>query len=88
MRDIPVFTTEYGVSSLFLKEIPYKSEAYIRIRDVQPEGFEAHLQECVSFCRMCGAEWIDAAGHEYLKKYPLIKTQHIVYYIRINHNRR
>ena len=24
MRDFPIFTTEYGVSSLFLKEIPYK----------------------------------------------------------------
>ena len=23
---------------------------------------------------MCGAEWIDAAGHEYLQKYPLITS--------------
>ena len=71
MRDFPIFTTEYGVSSLFLKEIPYKNEAYIRIRDVQPEHFAEHLQECVSFCRICGAERIYAADHEMLQNYPL-----------------
>ena len=26
----------------------------------------------MSFCRMCGADWIDAAGDPYLEKYPLI----------------
>lgn len=71
MRDFPIFTTEYGVSSLVLKEIPYKNEAYIRIRDVQEEFFEEHLQECVSFCRMAGAERIFGAGHEQLDQYPL-----------------
>lgn len=70
MRDFPIFTTEYGVSSLFLKEIPYKNEAYIRIRDVQEEAFEEHLRECVSFCRMAGAERIFAADHEKLEGYP------------------
>ena len=45
MRDFPFFTTEYGVSSLVLKEIPYRSEAYIRILDAQPEHFREHLQE-------------------------------------------
>lgn len=71
MRDFPLFTTEYGVASLFLKEIPYKNEAYIRIRDVQPDYFEEHLKECVSFCRMCGAEHVYAADHEKLESYPL-----------------
>ena len=71
MRDFPVFTTDYGVSSLFLREIPYRREAYIRIQDVQPDGFEAHLGECVSFCRMAGAEKIYAAGHGKLEAYPL-----------------
>jgi len=71
MRDFPIFTTEYGVSSLVLKEIPYKSEAYIRIRDVQEAFFEEHLAECVSFCRMCGAEQIFAEGNEKLSRYPL-----------------
>lgn len=71
MKDFPVFTTESGVSSLLLREIPYRGEAYIVIRDVQPEGFEDHLQECVSFCRMAGAERIYARGHENLEAYPL-----------------
>lgn len=71
MRDFPIFTTEYGVSSLYLKEIPYKNAAYIRIRDVQKDFFEEHLQECVSFCRMAGAERIFAADHSRLEGYPL-----------------
>lgn len=71
MKDFPVFTTEYGVSSLILKEVPYRQEAYIHIQDVQPEYLQAHLQECVSFCRMVGAERIFARGHEGLAHYPL-----------------
>lgn len=70
MKDIPMFTSEYGVASLFLREIPYRSRAHIKIQSsLEPEKL---LEECVSFCRMCGAEWIDAAGHAYLEKYPLI----------------
>ena len=71
MRDFPIFTTDYGVSSLILKEIPYRKEAYIRIRDVQSQFFPEHLEECVSFCRMAGAERILATGHENLDSYPL-----------------
>lgn len=71
MRDFPIFTTDYGVSSLVLKEIPYKNQAYIRIRDVSEGFFREHLKECVSFCRMAGAERIYAAGHEKLERYPL-----------------
>lgn len=71
MKDFPVFTTDYGVSSLILREIPYRQEAYIHIQDVQPEGFGEHLKECVSFCRMAGAERIYARGHALLEAYPL-----------------
>lgn len=71
MRDLPFFATEYGVSSLCLKEIPYRQEAYIQIRDVQPEGLKGHLAQCADFCRMAGAERIFAAGHEGLEAYPL-----------------
>jgi len=71
MRDFPIFTTEYGVSSLILKEIPYRNEAYIRIRDVQEEFFNEHLAECISFCRICGAGRIFAEGNEKLAQYPL-----------------
>ena len=71
MKDIPVFTTEYGVASLILKEIPYKQLAFVHMQDVQPGGMEAHLRECVTFCRMAGAERILAKGHEALAAYPL-----------------
>lgn len=71
MRDFPIFTTEYGVSSLVLKEIPYRQEAYIHIQDYQEGFFTEHLAECVSFCRMCGAERIFAKGDENLTQYPL-----------------
>ncbi len=72
MRDIPMFTTEYGVASLFLKEIPYRGRAHIKIQSsLNPEKL---LEECIGFCRACGAEWIDAAGHAYLEKYPLITS--------------
>ncbi len=71
MRDFPVFDTETGVSSLILKEVPYRGTAYIHVRDVQPGGLEAHLRACVSFCRAVGAERVFAAGHESLTAYPL-----------------
>lgn len=68
MKDFPVFTTEFGVASLVLKEIPYKGIAYIILRDtLEPEEL---LSECVSFCRMAGAERIWAAGHDILERYP------------------
>ena len=69
MKDIPVFTSEYGVASLGLKEIPYRKEAYIRIRSTEQPG--ALLGECIDFCRACGAEKIYAKGHSVLSKYPL-----------------
>lgn len=71
MKDIPVFDTDTGVSTLLLKEVPYKQVAYIKVQSVQPGGLEAHLKECVSFCRMCGAERVLAQGHEALRRWPL-----------------
>lgn len=70
MKDIPMFTSEYGVASLFLREIPYRGRAHIKLQSSQEP--EKLLEECVAFCRACGAEWIDAAGDPCLEKYPLI----------------
>lgn len=70
MKDIPVFTTEDGVASLILKEIPYRQEAYIRVQDVQPGRLDALLKECASFCRMAGAERVYANGFEETEAYP------------------
>ena len=72
MKDFPMFTTEYGVASLLMKEVPYKETAYIIIQSSQQP--EELLAECISFCRFCGAEKIYATGHEYLERYPLHST--------------
>lgn len=69
MKDFPFFTTENGVAGLILKEIPYRQEAYIQIRSSQAPN--AFLEECVSFCRVCGAEKIYGSGSDILEKYPL-----------------
>lgn len=68
MKDFPVFTTKYGVSSLILKEIPYQQTAYIIIRDSQEP--EKLLEESTDFCRVCGAERIYATGSPVLDSRP------------------
>ena len=69
MKDIPMFTGEYGVASLILKEIPHTQLAYIKLHStLEPDKL---LQECIAFCRMCGAETILASGHSHLESYPL-----------------
>lgn len=72
MKDFPMFDTEFGIASLVLKEIPYKGIAYIILREVWDA--ENLLKECVSFCKMCGAERIFAAGHESLESFPHYTT--------------
>ena len=69
MKDIPMFTTEYGVASLALQQIPYRAEAYVSV--LQTADLPALLSECARFCRMCGAERVFAAGHPDLEKLPL-----------------
>ena len=64
-----MFTTDFGIASLILKEIPYRAEAYIRLQATdQPEAL---LRECVGCCRACGAQRFYATCHPYLEKYPL-----------------
>ena len=65
MKDFPVFTTEYGVASLILREVPYRQEAYVHIQ--ASETPEELLKECISFSRMVGAEQVFARGHEMLE---------------------
>lgn len=68
MKDLPAFTTENGVASIVLQEIPYSQVAYVIIRDTPaPEEF---IKECGDFCRAAGAERVYATGHEKLKVYP------------------
>lgn len=68
MKDLPMFTTEYGIASLILREVPYQQTAYIRLQSSdRPEKL---LEECVKFCRMVGAEKILLKEQEGLS-YPL-----------------
>ena len=66
-----MFDTETGVSTLLLKEIPYRHVAYIRVQSAQPEGLAEHIAECVSFCRLCGAETVYASGNADLTPWPV-----------------
>ncbi len=72
MRDIPFFTTENGIASLILREIPTAQTAYIHIRSTETP--EALIAECSDFCRAAGAEKIYATGHPSLEKYPRYTT--------------
>lgn len=72
MRDFPMFTTQNGVASIVLKEVPYKGIAYITIQDsLAPAEL---LKECVEFAKMAGAQYIYATGHRILEEYPLFTT--------------
>jgi len=69
MKDFPVFTTENGVASLILQEIPYSKSAYIKLLDsLNPVAL---LEECRQFCTVVGAEHIYAAGDPILEEYPV-----------------
>ncbi len=67
MKDFPMFTTEDGIASLKLREIPYTKSAYITIRDALDPA--ALLDACISFCKAVGAEHIYATGHSILNQY-------------------
>ena len=69
MKDFPLFTTENGIASLKLSQIPYTGAAYITMRDSKSP--EALLADCTSFCRAVGAEQIYACGSGILAKYPV-----------------
>ena len=69
MRNIPFFDTPFGIASLVLKEIPYSACAYITVQTSL--DLDKLLEECVSFCRMAGAEKIYATGSEELRRYPV-----------------
>ena len=75
MKDFPIFDTESGISSLILREIPYRREAYIHIQSVQPEGFWDHLHQCVSFCRMAGCAASSSAKSSEPMMYSMMRAR-------------
>ena len=69
MRDIPLFTLESGIASLFLRNIPYTKKAYVKI--LNSDDLTRFLDECISFCRSAGAESVYATGYSGLSAYPV-----------------
>ncbi len=69
MRDFPMFSTQNGVASLTLNQIPYTAKAYIKLQDTAEPMLL--LEECVDFCKLVGAQRIFASGHVLLERYPL-----------------
>ena len=61
MKNIPMFTSAYGLATLILKEIPWNGHAYILIRSVWNGQIAELLEECRGFCRAVGAEEICAS---------------------------
>lgn len=68
MKNFDFFTTENGIASLTLDQIPYSKKAYVLIRSAS--NLEKLLEECKDFCLMAGAQMIYASGHEDLEMYP------------------
>ena len=77
MKDFPVFTTEFGVASITLRQIPYRQEAYIHLQDFSPEDRQALMKECADFCRMAGAEKIYVTPAEGNPDVEILKMQGI-----------
>ena len=69
MRNIPMFTTDLGVASLVLDQIPYRQTAYVHIQDTAQ--LTEFADECRQFCRAAGADYVLAAGNDGLKAFPL-----------------
>ena len=69
MKDIPVFTTENGVASLTLTQIPYRGEAYIRLQSSREPAL--FLRECAQFLKACGAQAVYAAGEDVPVHWPV-----------------
>ncbi len=61
MKNIPVFTSSYGIATLILREIPWNRTAYVLIQSVWNDQKAALLEECKGFCRAVGAEQIYAS---------------------------
>lgn len=60
MKDIPVFTGSHGIATLVLAQIPWSGCGYVLVRSVW-DGAAAFLEECLGFCRACGAERVYAS---------------------------
>lgn len=64
MKDIPMFTGQYGLASLILKEVAVSGRAYVLVRSVWNGQTAAFLQECRGFCMAAGARAVYASWEQ------------------------
>ena len=67
MKNFPVFTTQAGVASLILEQVPFHKTAYIRIQS--STDYATLLKECLDFCKAVCAETVYATGDERLASF-------------------
>lgn len=60
MKDIPIFTGSHGIATLILSQIPWSGRGYVMVRSVWDDA-KALLDECLGFCRACGAREVFAS---------------------------
>lgn len=60
MKNIPLFTSSYGLATLILREIPWSGNAYVLVRSVWNDQAAELLEECRGFCRAVGARSVFA----------------------------
>lgn len=70
MKDIPIFTGQFGIATLILREIPHQGGAYVMVRGTKEGYLQAFLEECRTFCVMAGAQWVLATADEPLDFLP------------------
>lgn len=64
MKNIPLFTSSYGLATLILREIAWNGRAYVLVREIWNDAGAALLEECRAFCRAAGAAEVFAAWAE------------------------
>ena len=69
VKDFPMFTTENGVASLVLRQVPYTGCAYITILDSCAP--KALLKDCVDFAKAVGVDKVYGTGDPFLEQYPV-----------------
>lgn len=70
MKDIPIFTGQFGIATLILREIPHQGGAYVMVRSAKEGHLQAFLEECRTFCVLAGAQWVLATADEPLDFLP------------------
>lgn len=72
MKDIPAFTTENGIASLVLRDIPYSKRAYVSI--VSSDNIDTLMEDVIRFCKALDTQELLGYGEIFAGRYPLEET--------------